>query len=58
VTYKLENPFHVGRHALPVPVVFTRERETSFQVPLEDLVEGVFSGWGMAAAVRSKSTPL
>ena len=45
--------FDIGRHALPVPVVFTRQREIGLQVLLDDLVEGGLLG--MAAAVRGRS---
>jgi len=31
--------FDIGRHTLPVPVVFTRQREIGLQVLLDDLVE-------------------
>ncbi|MGB5831868.1 MAG: hypothetical protein WBG92_07745 [Thiohalocapsa sp.] len=40
--------FDTGRHALPVPVVFTRACEIHLQVLLDDLVEGGLLG--MAAA--------
>jgi hypothetical protein len=33
-------PFHVGRHALPVPVILPGEREVGLQVLLDDLVQG------------------
>jgi hypothetical protein len=48
-----ELALHVGRHALPVPVVFPRERQIGFQVLLDDLVEDGLLG--MAAAVRGRS---
>lgn len=48
-----ELALHVGRHALPVPVVFPCEREIGLQVLLDDLVEGGLLG--MAAAVWSRS---
>lgn len=31
-----ELAFHVGRHALPVPIVFTCQREIGLQVLLDD----------------------
>jgi hypothetical protein len=51
-----ELPFHIGRHALPVPVVFPCEREIGLQVLLDDLVEGCLLG--MAAAVWGRSASL
>jgi hypothetical protein len=45
---------HVGRHALPVPVVFPCERQIGLQVLLDDLVEGGLLG--MAAAVPDRPT--
>lgn len=45
--------FDIGRHALRVPVVFTRQREIGLQVLLDDLVEDGLLG--MAAAVRGRS---
>jgi len=46
----VELALHVGRHALRVPIVFTRECEIGLQVLLDDLVEGGLPG--MATAVR------
>jgi len=51
-----ELPFHIGRHALRVPVVFARDREVGLQVLLDDLVEGGLLG--MAAAIRARSASL
>jgi hypothetical protein len=51
-----ELAFHIGRHAQPVPVVFTRECEVGLQVLLDDLVEGGLLG--MAATIRGKSASL
>jgi hypothetical protein len=48
--------FHVGRHALRVPVVFTRGCEIGLQLLLDDLVEGGLLG--MAAAVRDRAASL
>ena len=48
-----ELALHVGRHALPVPIVFPCEREIGLQVLLDDLVEGGLLG--MAAAVWGRS---
>ncbi len=48
--------FDIGRHALRVPVVVTRECERGLQVLLDDLVEGGLLG--MAAAVRDWSASL
>jgi hypothetical protein len=45
-----------SRHALPVPVVFTRQREVGLQVLLDELVEG--SLLGTATAVPDRSTSL
>lgn len=46
--------FDIGRHALPILVVFPYEREVGLQVLLDDLVEdGLF---GMAAAVPDRPT--
>ena len=54
VTTKLA--FDIGRDALPVPVVFTRQREIGLQVLLDDLVEGGLLG--TAAAVRDRAASL
>ena len=51
-----ELAFHIGRHAQPVPVVFTRECEIGLQVLLDDLVQG--GCLGMAAAIRARSASL
>jgi len=51
-----ELAFHIGRHALPVAVVFTRQREVGLQGLLDDLVEGGLLG--MAAAVRDPTASL
>ena len=51
-----ELAFHVGRHALRVPVVLPRECEIGLQMLLDDLVEGGLLG--MAAALWSKSASL
>jgi len=40
----LKFAFLTGRHALAVPVVFTRQREVSVQVVLDDLVNGGLVG--------------
>jgi hypothetical protein len=48
-----ELALHVGRHALPVPVVFPCERQIGLQVLLDDLVEDGLLG--MAAAVWGRS---
>jgi hypothetical protein len=48
--------FDIGRHALHVPVVLTRECEIGLQVLLDDLVEGGLLG--MAAAVRDRAASL
>ena len=48
--------FDIGRHALHVPVVLTRECEIGLQVLLDDLVEGGLLG--MAAAVRDRAESL
>jgi|AVFP01.1.fsa_nt_gi hypothetical protein len=47
-------PFHIGRDALPVPVVLARECELGLQVLLDDLVEG--GSRGVATAVRDRPT--
>jgi hypothetical protein len=49
-----EFPFHIGRHALPVPIVFPCEREVGLQVLLDDLVEGGLLG--MATAIGNRAT--
>ena len=49
-----EFAFHVGRHALRVPVVLTCERNIGLQVLLDDSVEGGLLGmaavWGRSAS--------
>lgn len=46
--------FHIGRHALRVPVVFPCARKRGLQVPMDDLVEN--GSRGMATAVRDWPT--
>ena len=49
-----EFPLYVRRHALRVPVVFTRECEMGLQVLLDDLVKGGLLG--TATAIGSRAT--
>jgi hypothetical protein len=49
-----ELAFHIGRHALPAPVILPCEREVGLQVLLDDLEKGGLLG--TAAAIASRAT--
>jgi hypothetical protein len=51
-----ELALHIGRHALPIPVILPCEREVALQVLLDDLVKGGFLG--TATTIGNRATSL
>jgi hypothetical protein len=49
-----ELAFHIGRHALPVPIVFPSGREVGLQVLLDDLAEGGLLGTAIGSRATSR----